>query len=134
MASTTFQISAEEGDQHDDEGQERNAERDVGQPHQHRVDPAAEIAGKQPDERADRPTTSSAAGEADQPSAGRAPKTSCEKMSRAQVGGAERELRRGRLAGEPRAAVLDDLVRMCMARSGANRATSNEERRRSPRR
>ena len=43
----------EEAGQHDDEGQERDAERDVGEPHQHGVDPAAEIAGDEPDHRAD---------------------------------------------------------------------------------
>ena len=43
----------QKGGQHDDEGQEGNAEGDVGQPHQHRIDPAAEIAGNQPDDGAD---------------------------------------------------------------------------------
>ena len=32
----------------------REGEEDVGDPHQHRVDPAAEIAGDRPDEEADR--------------------------------------------------------------------------------
>ena len=45
---------AERGDEGEREDQAREGEEDVGDAHQHRVDPAAEIAGRQADAEADR--------------------------------------------------------------------------------
>ena len=54
MAKTTFcTLRPEKCREHDDEGQERDAERDVGEPHQHLVDIPAEIARYEPDDGAD---------------------------------------------------------------------------------